>query len=208
MTTVFPINTRRRRYRIRLPRQIETLASPVRMEILDAVDAAGPCSVKEMARLLGRAPYTFYYHLKKLAEVGLVVEAGSRRSLRRDEVVYDTPGHPMRFDEALAAKPRSVRGVLKSLKATLRLTSRDIERACDSGRDFGRGRRRHTYGGRTKGWLATEQLKEVNDHIESILSILNKPRSGDRDHSGQPRQHMHAFTFALVRVEPSSTGRE
>ena len=60
--------------------QIEALASPARQEVADGLQAIGPCSIADLADLLGRAPDSLYYHVRKLEKVGLVVARGTRET--------------------------------------------------------------------------------------------------------------------------------
>ena len=69
-------------------KQLRTLVSQRRLEIIDRLVAAGPLSAKELARLVGAQPSALYHHLQQLVRVGLVVEAGHRVVRRRREVLY------------------------------------------------------------------------------------------------------------------------
>ena len=83
---------RGRTYRIRRTEQIEALASPVRQEIVDALQVSGACPIAEVAAQLGRAPDSLYYHVRHLERVGLVVRRGVRRNGQRDEALFGVPG--------------------------------------------------------------------------------------------------------------------
>jgi predicted transcriptional regulator len=76
-----PRKTSRRAQEISTPRQIRVLASPVRQDIVETVDAAGPCSVAELARLLGMPADGLYYHIRRLSSADLLkaVNAKSKR---------------------------------------------------------------------------------------------------------------------------------
>ena len=82
-------------------KQLRTLVSQRRLEIIDRLVAAGPLSAKELARLVGAKPSALYHHLQQLVEVGLVVEAGSRVVRRRREVLYMTRAPRIRLYRAL-----------------------------------------------------------------------------------------------------------
>jgi DNA-binding transcriptional ArsR family regulator len=82
--------------------QIAALASPRRLDIIDALAAAGPLSVRALAAQIGARPSALYHHLALLIEVGLVAEAGARIVNRKRETLYATPAPRMRLIRALA----------------------------------------------------------------------------------------------------------
>ncbi|HUR26756.1 MAG TPA: helix-turn-helix domain-containing protein, partial [Planctomycetota bacterium] len=104
--------------------QLEALASPLRQEIVDVLDAAGPCSIAELAQRLGRPPDSLYFHLRRLVKTGLVVEVERRRAGRHAFVVVDVAGRPMRIDRA-KARPAHMQAVVGGI---LRLAARDFRR--------------------------------------------------------------------------------
>ena len=180
-------------YRIRRRDQMVALASPVRQEMIDALQAGGPCSISELAGLLGRAPDALYYHVRKLEDVGLMVPHGQVKAGRRDAAVYDLPGRPMTIDpKAIDRKTRPI--MLKSGAAMMRSAERDLKDALESGEPFGAGKRRHVWAGRTKGWLTASELAEVNIHLQAVVDLFSKSqrRRGSR---------LHTFTYVLTPVE-------
>src|SRR3954463_6659873 len=81
-------------------RQIRALASPIRQDILDAVTAIGPCSVAQLAVALGKPADGLYYHIRRLLDVGLLMEVaadgGGGADLRLDPgpKPFYPPRHP------------------------------------------------------------------------------------------------------------------
>ena len=71
---------RKRLLIIRETRQLATMVSPVRHEILRRLSAIGPCTVREIAESLARSPESLYYHLRALREAELIVEIDSEAS--------------------------------------------------------------------------------------------------------------------------------
>jgi DNA-binding transcriptional ArsR family regulator len=191
--------TRVRTYRIQRPDQIEALASPVRQEIVDALQLSGPSAIVQLAAHLERAPDSLYYHVRQLEQVGLVVRQGSRRSGRRDEALYDVPGHRMHVD----TEPRTARevtGILDLVGSALRIAQRDLRAAFAAGIARYQGRRRNTWGGRFKGWLTRAELDELKGHLAAIHELLVR---GERDRGGD----LHAFTWVVTPVPPSKRSR-
>src|SRR5258705_200032 len=76
-------------HRIRTVRRIALLASAVRQDILDSVDAIGPCSVAELARVLGRSPHGLYHHLKRLERARLIKLRRTRGADGRSRVALE-----------------------------------------------------------------------------------------------------------------------
>src|SRR3954467_15721721 len=68
--------------------QIRALSSPIRQDILDAVTAIGPCSVAELAAVIGKPADGLYYHIKRLVGVRLLeqvtADGTGRAELRLD----------------------------------------------------------------------------------------------------------------------------
>jgi len=177
-------------FTIERPAQLTALASPLRQEIVDAITAAGPCSIAEVGELLGRPADRLYFHIKHLLRAGLLVKAGTRKEGRAVAVLFDVPGRPLRL-RYKPGDPRNIEGVRGVLDGVLRLARRDFKRALESGNSTVNGPGRDTWGGRTKGWLTDEQIQEVNRAVEGISRLLAaaRPRPGARP---------VAFTFVLV----------
>jgi len=182
-------------FKVERPEQIAALASPVRQEIVNATIAIGPCSVAELAELLGRAQDSLYYHVRKLVRLGLLVERGERGAGVRREALFDAPSRYMGIAYDPRDKESSAR-VVASVSAMLRLTQRDLKRALESGHTLGRGKRRRLSAGRLKGWLTASELEEVNRHLDRVREIFveSEPSRGAR---------LQAVTFASTPVPPS-----
>lgn len=179
--------------------QIEALASPARQEVADGLQAIGPCSIADLADLLGRAPDSLYYHVRKLEKVGLVVARGTRETGRRTEALYDVPGRL-----ALDTEPRTKRergALLGVVGAALRIGERDYRAALESGRAIhGRGPDRNAWGGRVKGWLAPREVAEVRRHVEALSEILARGRK-------RPGANLYAAAFVLAPLAPTARSR-
>lgn len=181
-------------YFVRRRDQMEALTSPARQELLDALEASGPCSISDLATLLGRAADSLYYHVRKLEKLGLVVPHGKVKAGRRDAAVYDVPGRPMRIDqEAIDRRTRPI--MLRSGAAMMRSAQRDLGEALESGEPFGHGKRRRVWVGRTKGWFTSKELAEVNGHLRALMELFTNTerRKGSR---------LHTFTYLLTPVAP------
>jgi len=177
------------------------MASPVRLEILDAARVLGVCSVAELGDLLGRTPDSLYYHVGRLVDVGLLIACGRRGTARRDETLYKTPARRIRLphdpsDERLTERR------LKAFAALLRLTERDHRRAFKAGLAKVRGPARNIINGRIKGRLNQGELREVHELVDRILAIFE--RTAGRQPDGRD---LHAITIFLTPIEPRTRRR-
>jgi DNA-binding transcriptional ArsR family regulator len=191
---------RRPVYRIREATQLDALVSPVRQEIVDSLQLLGPCSIATLAEDLGRAPDSLYYHVRKLEQVGLVVQRvlsrkGPVRPGRAD-VLYDVPGDRVLIDR----QPQSAEEtetLLGLVGAVLRMAERDLRAAFSAGvAVYRRSTRRNAWGGRCKGWLTQVELAEVREHLDAVMKIVTrgKKRRGSS---------LHAVSFVLTPFVPS-----
>lgn len=162
---------RKKKLRISAARQIESLISPVRQEILDVVASAGPSSVAEMGTLIGRPADSIYYHVRSLLGVGLLVSTGTRRRGRREERVYDVPADRLllEYDPADRRNVEAVNSVIASLT---RVARRDFTAGFSVELARVKGSRRNLWGARAVGWLDGDQLRRVNEALKEIHDIL------------------------------------
>jgi DNA-binding transcriptional ArsR family regulator len=188
----------KKEYRISRSDQICALATPARQEIIDALLSSGPGSAKDIAGALGRPADALYYHIRKLKRVGLLLEVESRHRGRRDEVVYDVPGRPMRIDYNLG-KRKVADGIIGAVGAMLRITHRDFGEAVADGAAVVDGPYRALWGTRVKGWISKAQLKEINLHFQEICKIIYSPKRKTGD-------SLHSLTYVFTPVEPKRRG--
>ena len=179
-------------YLVSGPAQIAALASPVRLELLDSVHAAGPGSIAEIARLLGRSPHSLYYHVRLLLRLRLLVDVGRRRAGRRLEAVYDVPARPLRL-RYNAGTGSAARAVVRTSRALLRLAARDFAAAIATAGVVTEGPLRALWCGRSKGWITRAELRRVNAHLRAITALLG--RGGRR-----PGARLHSVVFASTPV--------
>ncbi|MBL0928182.1 MAG: helix-turn-helix transcriptional regulator [Phycisphaerales bacterium] len=179
--------------------QLMALTSPARQEVLDGVQAIGPCSIAELAELIGRPPDSLYYHVRKLVDVGLLVQKGSRKSKRRDEAVFDLTARPLRlvFD---TRKDSNIIAMIESTSAMLRITDRNFKRSVDAGDVIIDGKSRNTWVGRLKGWLTKEEVAEVNTKIADIVQLFTR-------HKREPGTELHAITSVFMPLRPKDHRR-
>lgn len=186
-------------HQISKPRQIAALASPARQEIVDAIEAGGPCSVAEVAAVLGRAQDGLYYHVRELVRVGLLVEVERRRTARRDESVYDLVGRPLELRYA-PGRTRSTAEIVRVIGAMVRLAHRSFGAALRGGEVVAHGPGRNIWAARSRAWLTPADLREINEHMRAVREIA---RRGRREGAA-----LHSVTFVLTPEQPTVRRRD
>ncbi len=179
MSSKSPRARARRPYAIRRRDQVEALVSAVRQEVIDTLGAAGPQSVTELARLMGRPADALYYHLRRLVKVGLVVPQGERRRGRRTEVVYDLVGYPLQLDYPRGRDARTDPTV-RLVAAMLRTAERDFQRGLEGHRAVVDGPARTLWATRRHAWLTPADLRRVNQLLSELLDRMGRSRQPDR----------------------------
>lgn len=171
------VNSSPRDGQIRSGAALAALVSPVRQEIVDALEAAGAMSMAELAERIGRPADALYFHVRRLVRVGLVVERAPLKAGRHVKAIYDLPGRPMRirYDPAMNRQ-----NLARVVAAAQRIGLRDFTRAVSDSQELGTQRAGHrvVWGGRSKGWLSKSQVREVNRLIEEVQAVFREGRPG------------------------------
>lgn len=176
------------------PAQVRALASPARQEICDTIEAAGPVTIARLAELMGRPADALYFHVRRLAKVGLLVEREPVKEGRHTAAVFDVVRRPLRLSYASPVKSKDIARVAAGI---VRLASRDFGHAVASGSEAVDGPRRSVWAARSKGWLTPEELERVNALLSEAARVLRgaRPRPG-------ARAIALSFVLAPERVSP------
>jgi DNA-binding transcriptional ArsR family regulator len=162
------------RGRITDRRTIALLASPVRQEVIDTVEAlGGSATVRELAAQLGRPADGLYYHLEILTKGGLLVAWGSRDG-RRYRIPARTRLRLVYRDDNAPA----VRGVARGM---LRIARRDFEAAIGREGVVTDGPARELWASRGTGWLSPAEQRELVRLLTRATALLRHRRGGARD---------------------------
>jgi Helix-turn-helix domain len=176
-------------------RQMAALASPVRLELVGAVKAAGPSSVRELAARMGRPADGLYHHVKALLRAGVLVQTDTRKAGKRTEAVYALAAP--RIGGALdPASPAGRDDVTRAAAAVLRLAGREFTAAVRSGRVGCAGNVRNALVQRQKSWLTDDALAELHGllaRVEQLLTATAERRAG----------RPYAFTTVLAPLPPN-----
>lgn len=183
------------------PRQMRAAKSGVRQEIMDTVLSSGACSVADLAAELGRPADGLYYHVRALLKAGLLEEAGQRQGQRGLETVYRTPGKAERMQlKYRPDDPKNVAAITDIVGNLLRVTERDFRDAFRPDIAVVSGKYRNLWAARNKGWLSKTELAEANELISRLISLLNQPRSEERD-------RLYVLTTVIAPVEARAPRR-
>ncbi len=152
-------------------KQLRSLVSQRRLEIIDRLVAAGPLSAKDLARLVGAQPSALYHHLRQLMEVGLVVEAGYRVVRRRREVLYMTRAPRIRLFRALR-DPNNAREMTRITATMTRQMSRDFKRGIKSPQARPSGTLQNLGFMRLLASPSPATLRRINQYLAEIGELL------------------------------------
>ena len=157
------------------PAQARALASPSRLEIVEAFGALGRASARELAAHLGRSPGAVYHHVRALEHAGVVREVARRPGPRRPEAVYA----PVAGRLAVAAGRRrgDQQAAVHALKAVLRQATRDVDGVFVQGVETLKGR---FHGLQLSAALLPADVKRVLallGELEAVLREANRTRS-------------------------------
>ncbi|GAP67204.1 hypothetical protein MBSD_n2520 [Mizugakiibacter sediminis] len=161
------------------PREVELLASPIRQEIVDTLEAlGGEAPVAAIAAQLGRPADGLYYHLRLLAAGGLLDELPTDGDGRRYRTRSGGARLRLRYRPGATANARAVARVAAGM---LRIAGRDFGAALGDPAVAVEGPRRALWASRTKGWVGAAELEEINRLLLRLGELLRRPRAPRRD---------------------------
>ncbi|MFG0304652.1 MAG: winged helix-turn-helix domain-containing protein [Phycisphaerales bacterium JB040] len=182
------------------PAQLRELGSPVRQALVDAAASIGPCSISELAEQLGRPSDGLYYHVRALLEVGLLVEAGTRATTRRDETLYDTPTRGILRLAYRPGDPENVTAITRIVGGMLRDAERDFASGFTQQLAVTSGPQRTLTASRQRGWLTRDQRAEVNGLLLRLQQIFDEARPGEGT-------SLQSLTLVLAPIEARAARR-
>lgn len=179
--------------------RIRVLASPVRQEIVDAIEAGGASTIAEVARAIGRPADGLYHHVRALLGAGLLAEVGTRRSEHgREQGEYDLTARPMtvRFVPGEPERAEAIGGVVG---ASLRLAEREFRAALGRADASTTGPGRTVWANRAKGWLNAERRARVAALLAELDAVMREGAPGDGE--------LFAMTYVVVPVRARPADR-
>jgi DNA-binding transcriptional ArsR family regulator len=179
--------------------QLRALASAVRLDIVDTLQAMGEASAPDLAQQLGRPADALYYHIRALSAAGLVAEVGVRRKGRNTESVYAIASPTRTLSLSHRPKGRQGReGLNRIVRAMLQTSGREYRAALAAGACIAYGPTRELWPSRSLGWLSKAKLARANQLLTELNRLMLAKRSSDDD-----RLYTLQFMFA-----PAVTARK
>jgi DNA-binding transcriptional ArsR family regulator len=178
------------------PDEIGLLASPTRLEIVDTLEAlGGAASVSELAAQLGRPADGLYYHLRQLADGGLIKEEGASDGRRYRTRTRAGDRLRLRYRPGATANAKAVERAATSM---LRLAARDFAHALADPQSVVEGPQRELWAARGKGWVGPAELAEINRLLTRVMDLLQGPRSARKG-----KLVMVSWALAPVETKPA-----
>ncbi|MDN5852854.1 MAG: helix-turn-helix domain-containing protein [Actinomycetia bacterium] len=171
--------------------ELKALAHPLRLAIVERLSIDGPMTASELADQLDETPSNCSWHLRKLAEHGLVEETHDGQGRRRP---WRTPSVGLSWDETTEDP-----GMNEAGRA---LTEQLIQREVD------RFQRNRAFGGQSDWGLGAVQNatwmteEEARQWHADLIELTMRHRERIADKSERPRGSRIVNTLALTSVEP------
>lgn len=182
------------RHAVRDPKHVRLLSSPVRQEIVDTLTAlGGEASVADMAEHLGRPADGLYYHVRALADGGMVEQATTAEDERRYRLGGEGPG-PIRLAYDLSAQGNGLE-LGAFAKALAQIAVDDFKAAVTGADTVAGGPERELWASRNKGWLSRDDLREVSGLLERLSELTTQPKAPDRE-------RLISLAFVLAPLSP------
>lgn len=176
------------------PGVLEALASPVRQDLVVALENSPPLAVAELARRVGKRPDTLYHHLRALHRVGLVVPETA-------EATGGRPGSTWRLKVPHVRMPAAgldrsqVRNAERIVGTLARASARDFGRAIRSA-FAGNGPQPRAH--RSIVWLTAAERRALEASLMQAVARLRGRTSGSR-------RTPHVLTFVLAATRGAAT---
>ena len=186
-----------KKHRIISPGQLEALTSPLRQDIITALESCrAPVSILEIAELLARPADSLYYHFRILEKAALIKEAGHREEHGKPVQLYLPIAKSIQIKYDLSSS--RFRAVLKKVfRTALKLTHRNFDVAIDSKTARSESDSRNIYFCQMEANLSANKLKQLNHHIEGIREIMS-------NQSANPEGQRCSVFLALSEVQTDS----
>lgn len=148
---------------------------------MSAFEALGTTSVRALAEHLGRSAESLYFHIRKLLACGLVVEAGTRPTGRRNEQLYRLVARRLR----IAGDPGDADfadAMTQMCSSVLRATERDYSRSLEAGSARLHGAGRNISLQHFHVHLSPQHRRQMVAMIEELTAFVlehNQPGRGE-----------------------------
>ncbi len=151
--------------------QRNTLASPLRLEIIGFFEHGGQLTVRDVAEKLKRPIASMYFHIHKLVKAGLLVEVSTRGNGRSAEIVYGAIADRIAI-QLNPRSPTSVNAAVTAVRSALRQVSREFEAAVCSSALKDSLKEDDVAVRRQRVWLTAEDAVEARKRLDAIERFL------------------------------------
>ena len=186
--------------------QRQAFSSPLRQEILQYFLAGKALSVREVAERMGRPPTAIHYHVRLLAQSGLLVKSGERREGRRREAEYSMVADAIAVPSASQSSGDSDDTLaLETMASAFRMAERDMKAALSEGATRSEGEGRNFYAIRTHLRLSRREMAELNRRLDAMLGVVLE---SIRREQHQDDDEFVSLTMVLAPLPDRSTGSQ
>jgi hypothetical protein len=180
------------RLQIKSPAAWRAILSPVRREIVEAMQELGPCPIADVAAASGRPADALYRHVSILVKAGFLVDAGTRKGKRNPERLYDAAANDFRAPNvrrAGAAEEQQM--IAATAEAFAKATARSMRASASAGRLACDAASRNFAVTHYLTWLTTSRFEEVRSLLLRINEIVE---AGRREQVGELYESLAILT--------------
>ena len=177
---------------IKSPAAWRVILSPVRREIVEAMQELGPCPIAEVAAASGRPADALYRHVALLVKAGFLVDAGTRKGKRNPERLYDAAANDFRAPNVRRAGAADERQMIAATaEALAKATARSMRASATAGRLACDAAARNFAVTHYLTWLTPSRFEEVRSLLLRINEIIE---AGRREQVGELYESLSILT--------------
>ena len=156
--------------------EVEALASAIRLDIIDWLEASGPLSVRELATALGRKPTAIYHHLKQMEDVGLIKTTQANGDRGRPAQLYQTVSPVMRLARA-PLQPENRDAMARIVRTVAGQSAKEYAAAFKSHRSEIVGPGRNHWFFRVVAAPSPQRLAQINKLLDKLTDLIWAPEA-------------------------------
>lgn len=180
------------RLQIKSPAAWRAILSPMRHEIVEAMQELGPCPIADVAAASGRPADALYRHVSILVKAGFLVDAGTRKGKRNPERLYDAAANDFlapNVRRAGAADERQM--IAATAEALAKATARSMRASATAGRLAFDAASRNFAVTHYLTWLTPSRFEEIRSLLLRINEIIE---AGRREQVGELYESLAILT--------------
>lgn len=158
------------------PEEWRVLLAPARLEIIQALRCVGPCSVAELATMVGRPADLLYRQLVKLEKAGFVVQPGTRKRGRHAERLYDVTAQDFAMAFRDLSTESSARGLSETARSFCNAAAKEVQTSSKTG-NLILGEGQNFILNYEMSWLAPAQFQAARALLYQVKQLLDQART-------------------------------